>query len=219
MKEITEKNSTVYRCGIAPENDWFVKPFYIIYLFLRYILLFYGPAIFLLLPDWVFNLLHEWSKEKEESEGARYRVSRQQHIEMTQVENENEQEEINWDNPVSPNQQENMQNVETEQTMESGDDTWEEELDRICEEKLSAVHEAQKEIDFELPIDDMSPITLSALLSNFVKKLPLTHMNFNFRLLLLFFVLFPVVVHIKLAVVFFYELEFYHEVYRKFNYG
>ena len=138
---------------------------------------------------------------------------------MTQVENENEQEEINWDNPVSPNQQENMQIVETEQTMESGDDTWEEELDRICEEKLSAVHEAQKEIDFELPIDDMSPITLSAFLSDFVKTLPLTHMNFNFRLLLLFFVLFPVVVHIKLAVVFFYELEFYHEVYRKFNYG
>ena len=219
VKEITEKNSTVYRCGIAPENDWFVKPFHIISFFLRYILVLYGPAIFLLLPDWVFNLLHEWSKEKEESEGARYRVSRQQHIEMTQVENENEQEEINWDNPVSPNQQENMQNVETEQTMESGDDTWEEELDRICEEKLSAVHEAQKEIDFELPIDDMSPITLSALLSDFVKTLPLTHMNFNFRLLLLFFVLFPVVVHIKLAVVFFYELEFYHEVYRKFNYG
>ena len=218
VKEITEKNSTVYRCGIAPENDWFVKPFHIISFFLRYILVLYGPAIFLLLPDWVFNLLHEWSKEKEESEGARYRVSRQQHSEMTQAENENEQE-INWDNPVSPNQQENMQIAETEQTMESGDEAWEEELDRICEEKLSAVHEAQKEIDFELPIDDMSPITLSALLSDFVKTLPLTHMNFNFRLLLLFFVLFPVVVHIKLAVVFFYELEFYHEVYRKFNYG
>ena len=226
MKEITERNSTVYRCGIAPENDWFVKPFHIIYLFLRSILLYYGPVIFLLLPDWVFNLLHEWSKEKEESEGARHRVSRQQHIEMTQVENENEQEEINWDNPVSPNQEENMQIVETEQTMESGDDTWEdwqtdssEELDRICKEKLSAVHEAQKEIDFELPIDDMSPITLWALLGDFVKKLPLTHMNFNLRLILLFFVLFPVVVHIKLAVIFFYELEFYHEVYRKFNYS
>ena len=72
------------------------------------------------------------------------------------------------------------------------------------QKKLSAVQEAQKEIDSELPIDDMSPITLWALLSDFVKKLPPTHMNFNFRLLLLFFVLFPVVVHIKLAVVFFY---------------
>ena len=217
VKEITERNSMVYRCGIAPENDWFVKPFHIISFFLRYILVLYGPAIFLLLPDWIFNLLHEWSKEKEESEGEIYRVSRD--IEMTQVENENEQEEINWDNPVSPNQQENMQIVETEQTMESGDDVWEEELDRICKEKLSAVHEAQKEIDFELPIDDMSPITLWALLSDFAKKLPPTHMNFNLRLILLFFVLFPVVVHIKLAVIFFYELEFYHEVYRKFNYS
>ena len=224
VREITEKNSTVYRCGIAPENDWFVKPFHVISFFLRCILVLYGPAIFLLLPDWVFNLLHEWSKEKEESEGEIYRVSRD--IEMTQVENENEQEEINWDNPVSPNQEENMQIVETEQTMESGDDTCEdwqtdssEELDRICKEKLSAVHEAQKEIDFELPIDDMSPITLWALLSDFAKKLPPIHMNFNLRLILLFFVLFPVVVHIKLAVIFFYELEFYHEVYRKFNYS
>ena len=233
VREITEKNSTVYRCGIAPENDWFVKPFHVISFFLRCILVLYGPAIFILLPDWVF-LVREWSTEEQqhvetprvESEGARYRVSRQRHIEMTQVENEDERE-ISWVNPVSPNQQENMLIVESEQTMEFGDDTCEglpkslssEELDRICEEKLSAVHEAQKEIDFELPIDDMSPITLWALLSDFVKKLPPTHMNFNFRLILLFFVLFPVVVHIKLAVIFFYELEFYHEVYRKFNYS
>ena len=281
VKEITERNRTVYRCGIAPENDWFVKPFHVISSILRYILVLYGPAIFLLLPDWVFNLMREWSKEKEEEnikinqespnrqhvetprieqlvkyEGARYRVS-QQHIEMTKVENtmksndntgedsknpkeldrryifqrnvsvvheDEDERRINRDNPVSPNQQ---LIVETEQTMESEDDTREglpellssEELDKICEEKLSAVHEAQKEIDFELPIDDMSPITLWALLSDFVKTLPLTHMNFNFRLLLLFFVLFPVVVHIKLAVIFFYELEFYHEVYRKFNYS
>ena len=241
----------------------------------------YGPAIVLLLPDWVFNLMREWSKEKEEEnvkinqespnrqhvetpqsgqvvepEGERYRVS-QQHIEMTKVENtmksndntgedsknpkeldrryifernvsvvheDEDERKINRDNPVSPNQQ---LIVETEQTMESEDDTWEglppllssEEVDKICKEKLSAVQEAQKEIDSELPIDDMSPITLWALLSDFVKKLPPTHMNFNFRLLLLFFVLFPVVVHIKLAVVFFYGLEFYHEVYRKFNYS
>ena len=65
----------------------------------------------------------------------------------------------------------------------------------------------------------MSPITLCALLSDFVKTLPLIHMNFNLRLLLLFFVLFPIVVHIKLAVIFFYELEFHHEVYRKFNFS
>ena len=235
VKNITEKNSTVYRCGIAPENDWFVKPFHIIFFFLQYILVLYGPAIFLLLPDWVF-LVREWRKEKQqhietprvESEGARDRVSQQQHIETTQVENEDERE-INCDNPVSPNQQENMLIDETEPTMESGDNTSEglresgeslssEELDRI-RKKLCAVYEAQKEIDFELPIDDMSPITLCALLSDFVKTLPPTHMNFNFRLIIFFFVLFPVVVHIKLAVIFFYELEFYHEVYRKFNYS
>ena len=390
VKEITERNSTVYRCGIAPENDWFVKPFHIMSFFLRYILLYYGLAIPLLLPDWVFNIEYEWSKAKEEQnikinqvspnrqhvettqivqivgqEDETYRVSpnqhggtvllaieetveaeddspkeldrryggtlsvvhenkdeqkiidsqgspnqqhiemtkidhimdstdniakelrgseeldrkfeenvpfqqntderqmkanqvspNQQHIEMTKVENtmkskdntgedsnnpkeldrryernvfvvhEDEDEQEIKDNPVSPNQQEIVSIVETEQTRKSEDDTsedWQtdssEELDRICEEKLSAVHEAQKEINFEIPIDDMSPITLCALLSDFVKTLPLIHMNFNFRLLLLFFVLFPVVVHIKLAVVFFYELEFYHEVYRKFNYS
>ena len=277
VKEITERNSTVYRCGIAPENDWFVKPFHIMSFFLQNILLYYGLAIPLLLPDWVFNLERERSKEKEEQnikinqvspnrqhvetaqieqivgqEDETYRVSPNQHdgtvlfdIEETVeaeddspkeldrryernvfVVHEDEDEQEIKDNPASPNQQEIVSFVETEQTRKSKDDTaedWQtdssEELDRICEDKLSAVHEAQKEINFEIPIDDMSPITLCALLSDFVKTLPLIHMNFNLRLLLLFFVLFPIVVHIKLAVIFFYELEFYHEVYRKFNYS
>ena len=239
VKEITERNSTVYRCGIAPENDWFVKPFHIISFFLRYILLYYGLAIPLLLPDWVFNLKREWSKEKEEKVENTMKskdntgedsynpkeLDRRYERNVFVVHEDEDEQEIK-DNPVSPNQQEIVSIVETEQTRKSEDDTsedWQtdssEELDRICEDKLSAVHEAQKEIDFEIPIDDMSPITLCALLSDFVKTLPLIHMNFNLRLLLLFFVLFPIVVHIKLAVIFFYELEFYHEVYRKFNFS
>ena len=239
VKEIKERNSTVYRCGIAPENDWFVKPFHIISFFLRYILLYYGLAIPLLLPDWVFNLEREWSKEKEEKVENTMKskdntgedsynpkeLDRRYERNVFVVHEDEDEQEIK-DNPVSPNQQEIVSIVETEQTRKSEDDTsedWQtdssEELDRICEDKLSAVHEAQKEIDFEIPIDDMSPITLCALLSDFVKTLPLIHMNFNLRLLLLFFVLFPIVVHIKLAVIFFYELEFYHEVYRKFNFS
>ena len=239
VKEITERNSTVYRCGIAPENDWFVKPFHIISFFLRHILLYYGLAIPLLLPDWVFNLEREWSKEKEEKVENTMKskdntgedsynpkeLDRRYERNVFVVHEDEDEQEIK-DNPVSPNQQEIVSIVETEQTRKSEDDTsedWQtdssEELDRICEDKLSAVHEAQKEIDFEIPIDDMSPITLCALLSDFVKTLPLIHMNFNLRLLLLFFVLFPIVVHIKLAVIFFYELEFYHEVYRKFNFS
>ena len=239
VKEITERNSTVYRCEIAPENDWFVKPFHIISFFLRHILLYYGLAIPLLLPDWVFNLEREWSKEKEEKVENTMKskdntgedsynpkeLDRRYERNVFVVHEDEDEQEIK-DNPVSPNQQEIVSIVETEQTRKSEDDTsedWQtdssEELDRICEDKLSAVHEAQKEIDFEIPIDDMSPITLCALLSDFVKTLPLIHMNFNLRLLLLFFVLFPIVVHIKLAVIFFYELEFYHEVYRKFNFS
>ena len=239
VKEITERNSTVYRCGIAPENDWFVKPFHIISFFLRNILLYYGLAIPLLLPDWVFNLEREWSKEKEEKVENTMKskdntgedsynpkeLDRRYERNVFVVHEDEDEQEIK-DNPVSPNQQEIVSIVETEQTRKLEDDTsedWQtdssEELDRICEDKLSAVHEAQKEINFEIPIDDMSPITLCALLSDFVKTLPLIHMNFNLRLLLLFFVLFPIVVHIKLAVIFFYELEFYHEVYRKFNFS
>ena len=239
VKEITERNSTVYRCGIAPENDWFVKPFHIISFFLRNILLYYGLAIPLLLPDWVFNLEREWSKEKEEKVENTMKskdntgedsynpkeLDRRYERNVFVVHEDEDEQEIK-DNPVSPNQQEIVSIVETEQTRKLEDDTsedWQtdssEELDRICEDKLSAVHEAQKEINFEIPIDDMSPITLCALLSDFVKTLPRIHMNFNLRLLLLFFVLFPIVVHIKLAVIFFYELEFYHEVYRKFNFS
>ena len=86
-----------------------------------------------------------------------------------------------------------------------------EEFDSRCK----ALLDAENEFEFKIPVDDMSPITICALLS----KIPLVQINFNIRLLLLFFVVFPFVLHIKLAVIFFYELEFYQEVHRKFDYN
>ena len=86
-----------------------------------------------------------------------------------------------------------------------------EEFDGRCK----ALHDAENDFEFKIPVDDMSPITICALLS----KIPLVQINFNIRLLLLFFVVFPFVLHIKLAVIFFYELEFYQEVHRKFDYN
>ena len=143
VKEITEKNSTVYRCGIAPENDWFVKLFHIMSLFLRYILLYYGLAIPLLLPDWVFNLEYEWSKAKEEQNVKINQVSpNRQHVETTQIEQIVGQEEETY--RVSPNQHDGTVLFDKEESVEAEDDS-PKELDRGYGGILSVVHENKDE--------------------------------------------------------------------------
>ena len=244
-QENTDKNDTVYRCGNAPKNGWFVKLFYSISFFLQLILVLYCPAIPLLLPDWIFNLQHECNKEKS---SVRETAEIQQTVELeddtdNQVtpinlqdgtvlidleEHDDSQNELDSGyRQVTPiNQQDGTvlihpeENDESQNELDSGyrqnnnqenDSVSLEEFDSRCK----ALHDAENEFEFKIPVDDMSPITICALLS----KIPLVQINFNIRLLLLFFVVFPFVLHIKLAVIFFYELEFYQEVHRKFDYN
>ena len=244
-QENTDKNDTVYRCGNAPKNGWFVELFYSISFFLQLILVLYGPAIPLLLPDWIFNLQHECNKEKS---SVRETAEIQQTVELeddtdNQVtpinlqdrtvlrdpeENDDSQNELDSGyRQVTPiNQQDGTvlidleENDDSQNELDSGygqnnnqenDSVSLEEFDSRCK----ALHDAENEFEFKIPVDDMSPITICALLS----KIPLVQINFNIKLLLLFFVVFPFVLHIKLAVIFFYELEFYQEVHRKFDYN
>ena len=185
-QENTDKNDTVYRCGNAPKNGWFVKLFYSISFFLQLILVLYCPAIPLLLPDWIFNLQHECNKEKS---SVRETAEIQQTVEL----------EDDTDNQVTPiNLQDGTvlidleENDDSQNELDSGyrqnnnqenDSVSLEEFDSRCK----ALHDAENEFEFKIPVDDMSPITISALLS----KIPLVQINFNIRLLLLFFVVFP----------------------------
>ena len=337
-QENTDKNDTVYRCGNAPKNGWFVKLFYSISFFLQLILVLYGPAIPLLLPDWIFNLQHECNKEKssvretaeiqqtveleddtdnqvtpinlqdrtvlrdpeenddsqneldsgcrqvtainqqdgtvlidlEENDdsqnelGSGYRqvTAINQHdgtVLIDPEENDDNQNELDsgYRQVTAINQQDGTVLIDPEENddsqneldsgyrqvtpinqqdgtelidLEENDDSQNEldsgygqnnnqENDSVSLEEFDsrckALLDAENEFEFKIPVDDMSPITICALLS----KIPLVQINFNIRLLLLFFVVFPFVLHIKLAVIFFYELEFYQEVHRKFDYN
>lgn len=246
-QENTDKNDTVYRCGNAPKNGWFVKLFYSISFFLQLILVLYGPAIPLLLPDWIFNLHHECNKEKS---SVRETTEIQQTVELEddtdnqmQVTPTNLQDgtvlidlEENDDSPneldsgyrqVTPiNQQDGTVVIDLEENDDSQnelDNGYRQNNNEVndsvsleeFDSRSKALHDPENDFEFKIPVDDMSPITFCALLS----KIPLVQMNFNIRLLLLFFVVFPFVLHIKLAVIFFYELEFYQEVHRKFDYN
>ena len=78
--------------------------------------------------------------------------------------------------------------------------------------------EDQELSKFEIPVDDDSPITVSALLRDYIGKLPQIEINFNLKLCFYIFAVFPIFIHLKLAVVFFYNLEYYQEVSRKRHY-
>lgn len=86
----------------------------------------------------------------------------------------------------------------------------------LCEDNSSAHHEDQELSKLEIPVDDDSPITVRDLLKNYIiEELPLIPMNFNLKLFLLFFVVFPFFLHLKLAVILFYNQEYHQEADRK----
>lgn len=195
VQKIIERNDTIVRCGIALENDWFVKPFTGIFVLLLFILFLYSPAIPLLIPGWFFNLKDEYEKEKKLEQQLRH-------------------------NRVSPNEQEIGQT--SRQTTQLENDTEDENSHLLAEpvsefeDNSSAHHEDQELSKPEIPVDDDSPITVRDLLKNYIiEELPLIPMNFNLKLFLLFFVVFPFFLHLKLAVNLFYNQEYHQEAYRK----
>ena len=199
LQNNTEGNHTIIRCGLALGNVWFTKPFKCVYFLLVLILLSYSPAIPLLIPDSLFNVQHEYEKEIKKEQQVR-------------------------DNKVSPNEHQGIEMIVREQTsrqtlsqfiddIEDSDSS--EETDSEFDENSSTNYESQELSRYEIPVEDDSPITVSALLGDYVEELPQIQMNFNLKLFFFIFVVFPIFLHLKLAVAFFYNLEYYQEVSRK----
>ena len=91
------------------------------------------------------------------------------------------------------------------------------ETDSEYEEISPPYHEKEDQelSKFEIPVDDNSPITVSALLGDYIEELPQIQISFNLKLFFFIFVVFPIFLHLKLAVVYFYNLEYYQESSRK----
>ena len=204
LQNNTEGNHTIIRCGLALGNVWFTKPFEGVYVLLVFILFLYSPAIPLFIPDWLFNIQRECDEE----------IKKEQQVS---------------DNEVSPNQQQGIEMIVIEQT--SRQTLWpfedviiyddphnSEETDSEFEENFSTHHNEQELSKSEIPAEDDSPITVSALLGDYVEELPQIQVNFNLKLFFFIFVVFPIFLYLKLAVAYFYNLEYYQDVSRKRHY-
>ena len=204
LQNNTEGNHTIIRCGLALGNVWFTKPFEGVYVLLVFIIFLYSPAIPLFIPDWLFNIQRECDEE----------IKKEQQVS---------------DNEVSPNEQQGIEMIVIEQT--SRQTLWpfedviiyddphnSEETDSEFEENFSTHHNEQELSKSELPAEDDSPITVSALLGDYVEELPQIQMNFNLKLFFFIFVVFPIFLYLKLAVAYFYNLEYYQDVSRKRHY-
>lgn len=82
-------------------------------------------------------------------------------------------------------------------------------------ELLTVVREDQEALDRKIPLDDTSPITFGALLSDYAKDLPDFHINFNLKMLFLCFVVFPFFTYLKLALSTFERMESNRKLYLK----
>ena len=198
LQKNTEGNHTIIRCGLALGNARFAKPFRGVYYLLVFILLLYAPAIPLLIPDSLFNLQHEYDKEVKKEKQVR-------------------------DNQVSPNEHQGIEisviSQTSQQTLSQLDGICEDsdssEADSEIQENSSTHHEDQELSKSEISAEDDSPITVSALLGDYIKELPQIQISFNLKLFFFIFVVFPIFLHLKLAVVYFYNLEYYQESSRK----
>ena len=206
LQNNTEGNHTIVRCGLALGNVWSAKLFLGVYYLLMFTLWLYAPAIPLLIPDWLFNVQHERDKENKKEQPvsdllvAPNQVSpiEQQGIEMTDF--------------AQTSQQTVEQFIEAMIDAECSDSS--KETDSKLEENFST-HHKYHELSNEIHVEDDN-LFISAQLRGYVAEL--TQMNFNLKLFFFIFVVFPIFLYLKLAMAYFYNLEYYQDVSRKRHY-
>ena len=205
LQNNAEGNHTIVRCGLALGNVWSAKLFQGVYYLLVFTLWLYAPAIPLLIPDWLFNVQHERDKENKKEQPVSNLVAPRQ---VSPIE---DQLCIEMPYIAETSQEPLGQFIEAIINAECSDSS--EETDSKLKEN-SSTHHIYHELSNEIPVEDDSLI-ISALLRDYVDELPQIQMNFNLKLFFFIFVVFPIFLHLKLAVAFFYNLEYYQEVSRK----
>ncbi|XP_044165121.1 uncharacterized protein LOC122949009 [Acropora millepora] len=157
------------KAATGPATIWCDKTIYIgvwvkivnsIFLFLSFFLALFAPALPLALPDYVFNLEDEVEKENHSAEHTNRETIRYQRI----------------TNPATVGQQDNQRGTE--------DDNFNVILEETVQDTSNFVGNSRdkgKEREF-IPVDDSSPLILSTLLRESVKKFPDVPLSFNIKL-------------------------------------
>ena len=210
VQNYTELNDPIVRCGPLADSNWFQTLYSAIYVFTA-IFMMYCSAIPLLFPDFLFNLKKECEKETKEASPKGYHQTRtdEEHP-LPEYPNSkvNEGLQSNDENQIT-SYNENEQRERTEE----GDNK----AAVDSEKDVNPEKREQEAIDCEIPLDDASPITFGALLSDYMKTLPDFRINFNLKILFLFFIVFPLFLYLRLILVTCYRLESYNEFAQKFN--
>ncbi|XP_044167063.1 uncharacterized protein LOC122951089 [Acropora millepora] len=175
-------------------DDW-VKIVKSIFLFLSFFLALFAPALPLALPDYVFSLEDEVEKENHSAEHTYRETTGYQRI----------------TNPATVGQQDNQNrtgadrsNVEDVTAIDDHINTIQEETGQNTSNFVGNSRDKGKEREF-IPVDDSSPMNLSTLLRESVKKFPDIPLSFNVKLAVMYFCGYPCVLYVQIGL--FYMLK------------
>ena len=201
-------------------SNWFNAIYYFL-LVLSNVILFYSPALLLLLPDCVFNLRNECASENN-----------------TENQQTNSEQAVSTASPTADRNQQNLENQIEEVDRDNGEElptadgnqqtpeNQNEGVDRDNGEELPSADGNQqtpknqnKEVDKDngekLPVDDARPVTCSTLLLRCAQQLPGLKMSFNLKLAVLLFCIYPFPVYVQLGFYLNSKQQYIHERLRK----
>ena len=187
------------KAATGPATIWCDKTIYIgvwvkivnsIFLFLSFFLALFAPALPLALPDYVISLENEVEKENHRAEQTNRETTGYQRITNT---------------PATVGQQDNQRgtgadrsNMEDVTAINVPMNTIQEETGQNTSNFVGNSRDKGKEREF-IPVDDSSPMILSILLRECVKKFPDVPLSFNVKLAVMCFCVYPCVLYVQIG--------------------
>ena len=173
-------NVSRINCNFPVVNSNWFKAIDLFLAVLSTLVIFYSPALLLLLPDCIVNLKNEFAgendTENQQTNGEQADSTALPTADGNQQTPENQNEEVVRDNgqerPTADGNQQTPENQNEEVDRDNGK---------------------------ELPADDASPITCSTLFLQCVQRLPGLKMSFNLKLAVLLFCIYPFPVYVQLG--------------------
>ena len=199
-KEAT--GAATIRCDKRINIGMWVK---IVCLFLSFFLTLFAPALPLALPDYVLNLEVEVEKENHPADDTNRETTGYQRI----------------INPATVGQQGNQRgtgadrsNVEDATATNDDSNAIPEETGQNTSNFLGNRRDKRKEREF-IPVDDSSPMILSTLLRESVKRFPDVALSFNVKLAVMCFCVYPCVLYVGIGLHYTVENRYIDEMKKK----
>ncbi|XP_015770143.1 PREDICTED: uncharacterized protein LOC107348601 [Acropora digitifera] len=176
--------------------------------FLSFVFTLFAPALPLALPDFVFNIEDEVEKENHPAEHTNWETTGYQRI----------------TNPPTVGQRgnhrgtrANRSNMEDATTRNDDNNTTQEETDQNTPSFLGNRRDKRRKEREFIPVDDSSPITLSTLLRESVKRFPEVPLSFNVKLAFMCFCVYPCVLYVRIGFHYIRSFTFINEIIKEQN--